>query len=374
MIEAYRQLRTARVVGLISGTSADAIDAALVQIEGSSMKLLRFHSHPFPAEVRQLLFDLFEDRATVRQVARAHFVLGELFAEAALAVMQGESVDLIASHGQTVAHLPYDDPPSTLQLGEASILAERTQTLTVSDFRPADLALGGQAAPLVPFFDAWLLRNPQIDRVALNLGGMANLTWIPRQGDKPVLGWDTGPANVVMDALAERFSGLPADLGGQMAAQGKVVPEILQQMLAHPYFHAQGPRSTGRELFGRDWISPFLEQAAPADLMRTAVALTAETVVASLKTLVQAPFDLVVGGGGLHNPILMDELKQRLQDLPLHRLSTFDEFGISADSREACAFALLGHETVWGRASSVPSVTGARRAAILGRITFPTPA
>ncbi len=338
------------------------------------MKLLRFHSHPFPAEVRQLLFDLFEDRATVRQVARAHFVLGELFAEAALAVMQGESVDLIASHGQTVAHLPYDDPPSTLQLGEASILAERTQTLTVSDFRPADLALGGQAAPLVPFFDAWLLRNPQIDRVALNLGGMANLTWIPRQGDKPVLGWDTGPANVVMDALAERFSGLPADLGGQMAAQGKVVPEILQQMLAHPYFHAQGPRSTGRELFGRDWISPFLEQAAPADLMRTAVALTAETVVASLKTLVQAPFDLVVGGGGLHNPILMDELKQRLQDLPLHRLSTFDEFGISADSREACAFALLGHETVWGRASSVPSVTGARRAAILGRITFPTPA
>ena len=260
MIRAYRKLSAPRVVGLISGTSADAIDAALVEIHPDRMQLLRFHAHPYPVEVRQQLFELFEDRASVRQAARMHFVLGELFAEAALEVMAGEPVDLIASHGQTVAHLPYEQPPSTFQLGEPSILAERTRTLTVSDFRPADLVLGGQGAPLVPFFDAWLLRHPERTRVALNLGGMANLSWIPSQG--PVRGWDTGPANVVLDALAERFLGSSVDLEGRFAAQGQVRQDLLEEMLRHPYFQeAPGPRSTGREVFGRDWIDPYLTRA-----------------------------------------------------------------------------------------------------------------
>lgn len=368
MIQHYRSLTCPRVVGMISGTSADAIDAALVEIEGPTMRLLRFHSHPFPAEVRSLLFELFEDRASLRQAARAHVRLGQLFAEAALEVLQGERADLICSHGQTVAHLPLEDPPSTLQLGEASLIAARTGTLTVSDFRPADMALGGQAAPLVPFFDAWLLRHPEFDRAAINIGGMANVSWVPHQG--PVQGWDSGPGNVVMDALAERFLGQPADFEGRLAAQGQVRWELLNKMLEHPYFALTGPKSTGREDFGRDWIDPFLSQASPADLMRTAAALTAETLARSLARVTQGPFEAVIGGGGWHNPVLMAELQARLGQT-CQAMRDFRDFGITADAREACAFALLGHETLHERPSSVPEVTGARRAAILGRISFP---
>ncbi|MBN9416613.1 MAG: anhydro-N-acetylmuramic acid kinase [Candidatus Eremiobacteraeota bacterium] len=370
MIEAYRQLAGPRVLGMISGTSADAIDAALVQIEGRSMRLLRFASRPYPPETRELIFALMEDRATVRQLSRAHFLIGELFADVALAVLEGEKVDLIGSHGQTVAHLPYETPPSTLQIGEAAIIAEKTGTLVVSDFRTADLALGGQAAPLVPYFDSWLLRSPEVDRAAINIGGMANVSWVPRVGD--VRGWDSGPGNVVSDALAERYLGQPADFDGKFAAGGRVVPEILAQMLLHPYFSGTGPKSTGREDFGRDFIEPYLTQAQPADLMRTALALTAETLLNSMRPLIQGPFEMVVGGGGYHNPVLMQELRDRAAGLPLQRLVGFEEFGITADAREACAFALMAHETLHGRPSSVATVTGARRPAILGKISFPS--
>ena len=364
MIASYRQLTAPRVVGMISGTSADAIDAALVQIEGRSMRLLRFVSRPYPPETRELIFALMEDRASVRQLSRAHFQVGQLFAEVALAVLDGERADLIGSHGQTVAHLPYETPPSTLQIGE------RTGSLTVSDFRTADLAQGGQAAPLVPFFDSWLLRSESVDRAAINIGGMANVSWVPRVGD--VRGWDSGPGNVVSDALAERFLGQPADFDGKMSAQGQVIPEILAEMLLHPYFAATGPKSTGREDFGRDFIEPFLEKARPADLMRTALALTAETLLNSMRPVIQGPFEMVVGGGGYHNPVLMQELGQRAAALPLQRLVGFEEFGITADAREACAFALMAHETLHGRPSSVATVTGARRSAVLGKISLPS--
>lgn len=370
MIVGYRQLTAPRVLGMISGTSADAIDAALVQIEGNSMRLLRFASRPYPPETRELIFALMEDRASVRQLSRAHFLVGELFADVAVTLLEGERVDLIGSHGQTVAHLPYETPPSTLQIGEAAVIAEKTGALVVSDFRTADLAQGGQAAPLVPFFDSWLLRSETVDRAAINIGGMANVSWVPRTGD--VRGWDSGPGNVVSDALAERFLGQPADFDGKMSAQGQVIPEILAEMLAHPYFAATGPKSTGREDFGRDFIEPFLERAQPADLMRTALALTAETLLNSMRPVIHGPFEMVVGGGGYHNPTLMQELRQRAADLPLQRLVGFEEFGITADAREACAFALMAHETLHGRPSSLATVTGARRSAVLGKISFPS--
>lgn len=371
MIESYRRLEAPRIVGMISGTSVDGIDAALVQLENGKLRLLRFLTMPYPEDFRPTLFGLMEDRLTVRDVARANVRVGQLFAQAALQVLQGERADLIASHGQTIAHLPDETPASTLQIGEPSILAEGTRTLTVSDFRPADLALGGQAAPLVPYFDHFLLHDPALDRVAVNIGGMGNLSWVPRSG--PVLGWDSGPGNVVMDALAERFLGQPVDRDGAFAATGTLREELLAEMLQHPYFRATGPKSTGREAFGRDWIEPFLGRAEPRDLMRTACVLTAETLLASLRPVLQGPFEMVVGGGGFHNKTLMDELRARAGSLGLQRLVGFEEFGITADSREACAFALMGHETIWGRPSSVPSVTGASRPAILGRITFPSP-
>lgn len=385
MIVGYRQLSAPRVLGMISGTSADAIDAALVQIEGRSMRLLRFASRPYPPETRELIFALMEDRATVRQLSRANFLVGELFADVAVTLLEGERVDLIGSHGQTVAHLPYETPPSTLQIGEAAVIAEKTGALVVSDFRTADLAQGGQAAPLVPYFDSWLLRSDAVDRAAINIGGMANVSWVPRIGPStgsgggsaspqapPVLGWDSGPGNVVSDALAERFLGQPADFDGKFAATGRVIPEILAEMLLHPYFAASGPKSTGREEFGRDFFEPYLEKAQPADLMRTALALTAETLLNSLRPLINGPFEMVVGGGGYHNPVLMQELRERAATVPLQRLVGFEEFGITADAREACAFALMAHETLHGRPSSVATVTGARRPAVLGKISFPS--
>jgi len=371
----YAQRNRWRIVGLMSGTSADAIDAALVQIDETGMRLLRFLTVPYDADTREAIFRLMEDRAGVRELSRTHVRLGRLFAQAALAVLQGESADLVASHGQTVAHLPGEDPPSTLQIGEPSVIAQRVGAPCVSDFRPADMALGGQAAPLVPAFDAWLLRNqgPKLDRVAINLGGMANCTWVPHDDTRPVEGWDSGPGNVLLDALAEQYCATRCDLDGALASSGAVDLEILGEMLRHPYFHQDGPRSTGRETFGRDFLQPYLGRLQPADLMRTALALTCRSLVESLRPHTLGPaFEAVVGGGGVHNPVLLQDLHGQLSNLPgFQGLRSFADFGIDPDAREACAFAYLGHQTMLGRPGSLPSVTGARRGAVLGRISFP---
>lgn len=357
----YRSLATPRLVGLISGTSADGIDAVRVKLREGGMQVEEFRTVPYDPEVRERLFALMEDRATVREAARMHVLLGEAFAAAARQVM-GEGVDLVASHGQTVAHLP--DARATLQLGEPAVIAERTGCLTVADFRPADMAAGGEAAPLVPFFDAWLLGGSGVDRMALNLGGIANYTWIPTDG--PVLGGDTGPANVLMDALCERFLGQPYDEGGRLGARGQVLPEVLRDLMAHPYIQRTGPRSTGREEFGREMAGSL--KGEPADLVRTAAAFSAESVALGLRRHLRGPAEVVVGGGGCENPTLMWELAQRLPEVTWRR---FDEFGIPAGAREAAAFALMGHETAHGRPSNVPGVTGARGPKVLGKLAYP---
>jgi anhydro-N-acetylmuramic acid kinase len=364
LIAHYRSLATSRVVGLISGTSADAIEAVLVEITGASLRFLRQKSIEYDPHLRKRVFALMEDRASVREAARVNVLLGEAFAQAALQVLQGESADLIASHGQTVVHLPSDHV--TLQLAEPAVIAARTNTLTVADFRPADVALGGQGAPLVPFFDAWLLGR---GKVALNLGGMANVSWIPPEGD--VLGWDTGPGNVLSDAMAELFYDQPMDRDGALAAQGMVVPALLDELLQHPYFAQTGPKSTGREEFGRELAASLRHRDTPVNLLRTALALTAETIARSLAPVVRGPFEVVVGGGGLRNHTLAAELRQRLEPLGMTALRSFDEFGVPAAGREAAAFAVMGHETIWGRPGVYASVTGAGRSAVLGKIVFP---
>lgn len=357
----YRSLATPRIVGLISGTSADGIDAVRVKLNGRGMQVEEFVTVPYPPEVRERLFALMEDRASVREAARMHVVLGGLFADAASQV-KGEGIDLVASHGQTVAHLP--EARATLQLGEPAVIAEKLGCLTVGDFRPADMAAGGEAAPLVPFFDAWLLGGSGVDRMALNLGGIANYTWIPTDG--PVLGGDTGPANVLMDALCERFLGKPYDEGGQLGARGRVLPDVLQELLAHPYIHRTGPRSTGREEFGREMAARL--EGEPADLVRTAAAFSAESVALGLRRHLRGPAEIVAGGGGCENPTLMGELQQRLSEVTWRR---FDDFGVPAGAREAAAFALMGHETAHGRPSNVPGVTGARGLKVLGKLVYP---
>lgn len=371
MIAAYRRLDRPRVIGMISGTSADGIDAALVEFEGSSERprFLRFTCTPYEPAVRDEVFRLMENRATVVEVARMNVLLGQLFAAAARELGKA---DLVASHGQTISHLP--EPAefcghrvrATLQIGEAAEIGAALGCPVVSDFRPPDLALGGQAAPLVPYADAAILRSSEVDRFALNIGGIANFTFIPREG--PVQACDTGPGNCLMDALAERVLQRPCDEGGAFGATGAVQGDLLEEMLSHPYFALTGPRSTGREEFGRPLLERYFDRAAPADLMRTAAALTAESIVRALKAYLRGPAELVAAGGGVENPTLMGELSARLPEGV--RLRRYDEFGIPAEAREAVAFAVLGHQTMHGRATGVPGATGASRSAVQGKITL----
>lgn len=371
LLSRYRRLEAPRVVGLMSGTSADAIDAALVEM-GSRPRLLEFRSHPLPAEVRQRLGEVFDDRGSPRELTRLHWLLGELFARAALSVT-GSGADLVASHGQTVAHLPEPEEfcgeavRGTLQLGEGSVVARRTGLLTVCDFRPADLVAGGQGAPLVPFADARLFWTPEVDRIALNLGGMANLTWIPREGE--VEACDTGPGNALMDALALRATGRPCDEGGALASRGRVLPDLLDELMAHPYLARPAPKSTGREEFGRPMADRLWERGAVEDLLRTAAAFTAASVALHVERYAPGPAELLAAGGGVENPVLMEELRRRLP-AQVH-LRRMDELGMPAQAREAVAFAILGHETAHGRPSNVPRATGAETAVVLGKIVFP---
>ena len=368
----YRALEAPRVVGLMSGTSADAIDAALVEV-GERPRLLEFRSHPLPDEVRARLHEVFDDRGTPRELTRLHWLLGELFARAALSVMDS-GADLVASHGQTVAHLPEaeefcgESVRGTLQLGEAAVLARRTGCLVACDFRPADMVAGGQGAPLVPFADARLFHDPSRDRIALNLGGMANLTWIPARGE--VEACDTGPGNALMDALALRATGQACDEGGRLAVRGRVLPEVLDELMAHPYLSRPAPKSTGREEFGRPVAERLWGRGSAEDLLRTAAAFTAASVALHVERYRSGrPVELLAAGGGVENPVLMEELRARLPaGVTLRRM---DELGIPAQAREAMAFALLGHETAHGRPSNVPRATGASGPVVLGKLVFP---
>jgi len=367
----YRALKTPRVVGLMSGTSADAIDAALVEM-GPRARLLDFRSHPLPEEVRRRLHEVFEDRGSPREILRLHWLLGELFARAALSVMES-GADLVASHGQTIAHLPeFEDfcgeqVRGTFQIGEGAVIARRTGCLTVCDFRPADLAAGGQGAPLVPYADALLFRSPHLDRLALNLGGMANLTWIPSHGE--VEACDTGPGNALMDALACQATGQACDRGGVLAARGRVLPELLADLLAHPFLARPAPKSTGREDFGRKLAERLWDRGSPEDLLRTAAAFTAASVMMHVQRFLRGEAEILVGGGGVENPVLMQELRDRMP-AGVHLLR-MEEVGVPAQAREAMAFAMLGHETAHGRPSNVPRATGASSSVVLGRILMP---
>lgn len=363
--ESYSRLEAPVVLGMISGTSADGIDTAVVRFGRDSFELLDHNTAPFPSGVRERLFDLFEDRATVREVARIDVELGRIFAEVAAPLCRRFKVVLIASHGQTVCHLPEDS--TTMQLGQPAVIAKTTGVATVADFRHDDMALGGQGAPLVPYFDGWLLRDPKVARAALNIGGIANLTFIPPQGE--ISGCDTGPGNSLSDALVELHCGETYDAGGRLAAQGQVQEELLQELLSHPYFQETGPKSTGREIFGRPMARALWHRGKPFDLIRTALALTAESIAMHLRQWGQNPCEVVAAGGGCDNPVLWQELEQRMPQG--FRLRRFEDFGVPASCREAVAFALLGHRSARGETASEPGATGARRAAVLGKFVLP---
>ncbi len=381
------------IIGLISGTSADGIDAGLVRLTGcgleSKLRLLAFETYPYPQELRErVLSASLPGRGSVDEICRLNIAVAECFAQAALQIIaaarvQTHDVDVIGSHGQTIHHLPYAEPIAnvtsrgTLQIGEPSLIAKRTGIITIADFRAADMALGGQGAPLVPIMDYLLFRSTTQTRGLLNLGGIANLTILKKNGAlADVLAFDTGPANMVVDGLMKELLGRAYDENGATAARGEVSYELLQHLLTHPYFARPIPKSTGREEFGAEFVAQLLLRAralklAHADIIATATALTAESVWRGANFLEQSHGrieELIVSGGGAHNLALLQMLREKFSGATI---STADEYGVPSDAKEAMLFALLANETVSGNAGNVPSVTGARAATVLGKICLP---
>ncbi len=384
-----------RIAGLISGTSADGIDAALVRVRGHARDVLPPHERlqleafatlPYPNELReQLLAASLPGAGSVDLICRLNIAVAECFAQAALQIIKQagakpEDVDLIGSHGQTIHHLPFAEPlagipaSGTLQIGEPSVIAKRTGIITVADFRAADMALGGQGAPLVPFLDYMVFHSNEQTRGVLNIGGIANLTILKKGGTlDEVIAFDTGPGNMVIDAVAQKFFSKTFDDGGMLSAQGKVSEKLLAALLQHPYFARPIPKSTGREEFGAAYCEDLIQRAkllqlTPHDLLATATALTAETIAREAR-LLEKRFgkvdELIVSGGGMHNRTLMAMLQERFAPA---KVTTTDDYSLPGDAKEAILFAVLANETVGGFAGNVPSVTGARAATVLGKI------
>jgi len=388
--------RARLAVGLISGTSMDGIDAALVRLSGPAdqlrVRLLKFVTVPYPDEVREWLMRLaVGDPITAAGVSKLNFLLGELFANAALLACRAAKalprrVSVVGSHGQTIYHqggsefvtlLGQSAGPNTLQIAEPAVIAERTGAPVVADFRTADVAAGGQGAPLVPMVDYLLLRDRRKGTVALNIGGIANVTVIPAKA-KPldIVGFDTGPGNMVSDALVQHFTGDREyyDAGGRVAALGKVNEPLLADALCHPFFLRPPPKSAGREQFGQDFVARYFfsrRRTRFEDLLRTAAELTARTIAGALARFVfpgEKIDRLIVSGGGAHNRLLV---KRLVELLPHLTVELSDRYGLPVDAKEAIAFAVLADRTLHGLPGNLPSVTGARRAVVLGKIVKP---
>jgi anhydro-N-acetylmuramic acid kinase len=379
----------------MSGTSADGIDVALIRIGGhgpidtGSVQLQRFATIPYPAAMRDSILRVAEgDRVTAGEISRINFRVGEEFARAALVALRRwrvrpARVSLIGSHGQTIFHQGFGrgsrgDAPSTLQIGEPAIIAARTGITTVGDFRPADIAAGGQGAPLVPFVDYRLYGHARVGRVALNIGGIANLTVLPAGGGlREVFAFDVGPGNMVIDALVRRATRgrQKFDRNAHMATRGKVIPTLLNSLLQDEYFRLPSPKTTGRERYGEEYVRRLLARreardASHADLIRTATLLTALSIVDAMNRWVRPKAkigEVIVSGGGAHNPLLMAQLAAALGGI---RVIGSAELGVPEDAKEAFAFALLAWETLHRRPSNVPGATGAQRPAILGKICY----
>ncbi|MGI6148924.1 MAG: anhydro-N-acetylmuramic acid kinase [Limnochordia bacterium] len=369
-------------VGLMSGTSVDGIDAALVRLNLDSplgFSLEEFITIPYTAEERAAILSLCEPgRASVSEICAMNFRLGELFASAVLELLRKagispEKVEVIGSHGQTIWHIPGE---ATLQIGEPAVIANRTGILTVADFRPADIAVGGQGAPLVPYLDEILFGTSRETTAVQNIGGIGNVTVVGGNADQvPWIAFDTGPGNMIIDAVMSAITGGAArfDQDGEMAAKGQVQESLLQELMRHPYFEEKPPKSTGRELFGREFSERLLQESrcSPEDLVATVTAFTAESIADQYRRFV-LPFTetidrVVVAGGGSRNPTLLRMIQERV-GCPVY---VHDDFGISSDAKEAVAFALMAVAAVERRANNVPRATGAHRRTVLGKIVYP---
>lgn len=367
----------------MSGTSADGIDAALVElIEGADafprVRFIGGEFTPFEPDFRDQVLRATRPDVPLSELGPLDRELGERFARAALSVIRGaaitpDRVQIIGSHGQTVAHYPNGAHGYTVQIGSPAVIAARTDIDVAYDFRMMDVALGGQGAPLVPYVDYALFSSDVEDRVLLNIGGIANVTVLRARGSEhEVLGFDTGPGNMVIDAAVDILSGgrETMDRNGAWARRGTVLEGWLQEWLKHPYFALRPPKSTGREQFGRSYVVERLrdaEDADPADILRTLTALVAESIVRGIRSAIDAPPALIASGGGSSNATLMDEISRRLS--LLRPWETTEAYGIPADLKEAVAFAYLAHQLFMRRPTSLLAATGARRTHLQGSIT-----
>jgi anhydro-N-acetylmuramic acid kinase len=383
------------VAGLMSGTSADGVDVALAQISGGGStkvrgKLLAHVTLPMDGSVRKEVLRVAESTAvSAEEISQLNFRLGEIFGDAVVAACKKlrvklSQVDLIGSHGQTIFHQgkPISflgrRTSSTMQIGEGAIIATKTGATTISDFRAADMAVGGQGAPLVPYVDYLLYADKIQGRVSLNLGGIGNITVLPANGKaSDVYAFDTGPGNMVIDALVSHFSRgrKRFDEDGRIARQGDSNEKLLAEMMKDAYLRLKPPKSTGREYFGRTYMEKLLKLgrrcgASPDDLIRAATIFTALSIVDALKRFVLPRtkiHQLLVSGGGAHNPVIMAQLAAALPPIEVMPSS---ELGVDPDAKEAYAFALLAYETWHRRSGNLPSATGAKRGAILGKISY----
>lgn len=399
--------RAARCVGLMAGTSLDGIDAALVRIEGHArdavIELLAFDTTPYPDAIRDELLTLYDDQTSGRphvlaRVSSLNMLIGELFAEATLAICAKGGIDpatleVIGSHGQTVWHQPLPDPAipfsttSTIQIGEAAVISARTGAPVMADFRVGDIAVGGQGAPLAPYFDWAIFSDPTRNRAVQNIGGIGNITWLPAGGTvDDVIAFDTGPGNMLIDGVVSRLThGMQTfDRDGMLAGAGTLIPGMLGHLMEDVYLRQPPPKTTGREYYGATMVSQLMAdvdlatgsltgEADPAarqracDLVATVTAFTAQTIAdATRRWLPVRPDDLLVNGGGCRNPVLMRMIAAAL---PGTTVRATDAVGIDGDAKEAMLFALLAHDALAGLPTNIPRSTGASRAVPLGKLT-----
>ncbi|HUA15185.1 MAG TPA: anhydro-N-acetylmuramic acid kinase [Verrucomicrobiae bacterium] len=400
------------VAGVMSGTSADGINVALVRIgeraaaahhkrlsPDESRSILPRHTiallgqaeFPYPPNIRAAILGAMNaESARVADLARLNFLLGELYADAIAASTRRfrTRIDLVGCHGQTLYHQARPqrflgkNVAATWQTGEGAVVAARLKVPVVSDFRPADIAAGGQGAPLVPYLDYILFRDTSIGRIAQNVGGIANLTAIPA-GASPgqIIAFDTGPGNMVIDAVTEALFRQRFDRGGRIAARGTILEPVLRKLLQRAFFRAKPPKTAGREQFGRQFVREFLrrcERARPEDVVATATALTVRSIADAVQRFLipRSPArrprsfrEMILSGGGSRNRTLVSTLGQELAPLEI-RLRLSDEFGLPSEAKEAVAFAVLAYETWHRRPSNVPPATGAKRPAVLGKISY----
>ena len=380
------------VVGLMSGTSMDGIDSALVHIKNNGVNteidLINFHTFLYPDELQDELVEISQPgQGTVDKICRLNFILGEYFADAVLEICRlskfnVSQIDLIGSHGQTICHLPeelncyHKATRSTMQIGEPAVIANRTGCITVANFRSADMAVGGQGAPLVPYFDYLKFGSSTFKRIILNIGGIANITVIKKHSTTDdVLAYDTGPGNMVINALMKKFYNRPYDENGAIALKGIISEQLLSILLQHSFFNKPIPKSTGREEFGNSFVEQILRiskdlKLKSKDIIATATELTACSIADSLKftsLLIDDIDELIVSGGGIHNHAIMNSIARHFYN---SRILKSDEFDIPGDAKEAICFAVLANEAICGKPINLPSVTGAKKATVLGALYF----